>query len=77
MGSVLYLLLLLACPLGMMFMMRGMMGGGRSTDTRAQDQRIVDLEEEVGRLRGHEVILTGAEAGRDVPALTGPRPPRS
>ena len=75
MGSIFFFLLLLACPLAMMFMMRGMMGGATRTDTTAQDCRIQDLEQEVARLRGTEVSLTGTEAKRGVAALTGPPRP--
>ena len=65
MGNYLLLLLILACPLMMIFMMRGM-HGGRDTgaedkdprhdaqappvDQRA-DQRILDLERQVAELR--------------------------
>ena len=62
MNQLLYLLVVLACPLMMIFMMRGMHGGhGRSeheqrsastvVDTTARDARIGELEREVARLR--------------------------
>lgn len=65
MSSYLFLLLFLACPLMMFFMMRGMRGGddtgvghnGTSRDSAAvpakadADQRIIDLEGQVRDLR--------------------------
>ena len=63
MNQLLYLLIVLACPLMMIFMMRGMHGGGHHTmhggaqerptivDTDAQDARIAELEREIARLR--------------------------
>lgn len=60
MGTLWLLLILLACPLMMVFMMRGM-GGGATTDKDPvnesqpvgdQDIRIAQLEREVAELRG-------------------------
>ena len=65
MGNYLALLLILACPLMMVFMMRGMHGGhdmgAQDKDPRHQghaprvdplaDQRILDLERQVAELR--------------------------
>lgn len=63
MSQLFFLLLILACPLMMMFMMRGMHGGAghdagdarndprQVVDTTAQDARIAQLEREVARLR--------------------------
>ncbi len=59
--QILFTLLLIAiCPLMMFFMMRGMMGGGRSREASmqqpalpnspTQDARIAELETEVARL---------------------------
>ena len=53
MQQILFLLLLLACPLSMILMMRGM-GGGMShghTSNDAQEKRVADLEREVAELR--------------------------
>ena len=60
MSQLFLLLILLACPLMMMFMMRGMHGGHADhggdraptvVDTTARDARIADLEREVASLR--------------------------
>lgn len=59
--QILFILILIAiCPLMMFFMMRGMMGGGRSRETPmpqpalpnspTQDARIAELQTEVARL---------------------------
>ena len=62
MDKVLLFLVILACPISMIFMMRGMHGGGHAEshdaprdpqviDTTAQDARVAELEREVARLR--------------------------
>jgi len=67
MRNLLPLILLLACPLMMIFMMRGMHGGGQETKAgqdspvdhtpagppalQAVDQRITQLEHELAQLR--------------------------
>jgi hypothetical protein len=62
MNQFLFLLIVLACPLMMVFMMRSMHGGHgeaehaqnsvpQVVDTTAQDARIAALEHEVARLR--------------------------
>lgn len=59
MSQLLYLLLVLACPVMMMVMMRGMHGGhGKAADhppavidATARDVRITELEREVADLR--------------------------
>lgn len=65
MSNYLFLLLLLACPLMMVFMMRGMHGGNDahaghtmgqhpsdpSTRWDARDDRLAELEREVSQLR--------------------------
>ena len=58
MSQLFFLLLILACPLMMVFMMRGMHGGGHDAehtptvvDTTARDVRITELEREVATLR--------------------------
>jgi DUF2933 family protein len=62
MGKVLLFLVVLACPISMIFMMRGMHGGGHAEsreaprdpeviDTTAQDARVAELEREIARLR--------------------------
>ena len=77
--SALWFLLVLACPLMMIFMMRGMHGGGqdRSTETKPQqnfavpqgqldsrDERLAELEREVAELRA------GRDALSDQPDLS-------
>jgi hypothetical protein len=75
MNQLLFLLLILACPISMMFMMRGMHGGGgrdhsehhapQVIDTTAKDARIARLEREVDELR---------QAQREAdPELSSPR----
>ena len=76
MGSIVYFVLLLACPVAMMFMMRGMMGGRKVPEITAEQQRIVDLEDEVAVLRGKVVHLASTDVTRDV-AHTAPRQPPS
>ncbi len=60
-GAALPLLLIAACPLSMVFMMRAMGGGQKSSDaparvvgetaTATDDARLRELEEEVNRLK--------------------------
>lgn len=78
--STLFLfVLILACPLSMMLMMRGgghgghaMHGsGGAAGDPAAQEQRIVDLEGEVARLGGSSA---GSET-RELTTVSGDRRP--
>ena len=57
MQQLLYVALILACPLSMVFMMRGMGGGSHNksdtiVDAPAVDARVAELEREVSRLRG-------------------------
>ncbi len=61
-SSLFFLVLIVACPLGMWLMMRGGHGmgmggmhGGESKDTSVQDKRVAGLEAEVARLRGDKV----------------------
>ena len=78
MGNYLPLLIILACPLMMIFMMRGMHGGH---DMGAQDkdpghdgqaprvdlhadQRIIDLERQVAELRAERDRTEGAASRR-------------
>ena len=78
MGNYLSLLIILACPLMMIFMMRGMHGchdmgnedkdprpDGRSprVDLRA-DQRVTDLERQVGELRAERDRTESAASRR-------------
>lgn len=77
MPNFLFLLLVLACPLMMIFMMRGMSGGrdtGAGHGAASQgdqppvadvdaDQRIADLERQVAELRA-ERDRTGGPASR-------------
>ena len=70
-GTLFFIALILACPVGMMFMMRGsnMMGrsmGGGDPSTAARERHIADLERENAQLRG-------AAPAADVPELIGPR----
>lgn len=70
------LLFLLACPLMMIFMMRGMGGGGhpgqvtppcgdaREDRDDARDRRIADLEREIAALRKNEPAADDA-VGQD------------
>ena len=57
MEQLFFLILILACPLMMMWMMRGGHGHGMSDqshdmgDSAATDDRIAELEREVARLR--------------------------
>ena len=79
MRSLIPLLILLACPLMMFFMMRGMHGGRSDTDRAddrphdraprssvdvARDQRIAELEREVAALRDQAHERGEAGAGR-------------
>ncbi len=67
--TLFFILLVLACPVGMMFMMRGshhMMSGSQDTDAAAQERRIVELEQEIARLRN-------TESKTETPELIGPR----
>ena len=53
--------LVLACPIGMMLMMRGggkMNSGPTDASAGAQEKRIVDLEQEIARLK--ETAQVGA-----------------
>lgn len=65
MQSLFFLLLLFACPIGMIFMMRGggrILGGGQdAVATAAQERRIVDLEQEVAGLRNAAARLESPE----------------
>lgn len=83
--AVLPILVLAACPLSCIFMMRGMGRGsdcrtGVSSATRSsvdsaamsQDERVTRLEAEIQRLRAPETDAT-SELGRSEP--TGPRQP--
>ena len=51
MGNYLPLLIILACPVMMIFMMRGMHGGHTPPVDPRADQRILDLERQVEGLR--------------------------
>jgi len=63
MTALLPLLIVLACPLMMIFMMRGMHGGQKTAETTGHDgalndpqgARIADLERQVAELRGGSV----------------------
>ncbi len=57
-SSLIFIAVLLICPLSMIFMMRGMGGGGMSHNMpgmhggdEVKDQRLADLEREVAELR--------------------------
>lgn len=78
MRSLIPLLLVLACPLMMIFMMRGMHGGHGDNEQQthmherhngtgheaARGERIAELEREVAALRGRAGDRDDAEAGR-------------
>ena len=50
-GAVAPILLMAACPLSMVLMMRGMSGGHpRAPEADSEDRRLRELEEEVNRL---------------------------
>ncbi len=60
-GTLFYIAVIVACPAGMMFMMRGghsmgkgshPMGGGEDPNAAAREQHIADLERENAQLRG-------------------------
>ena len=58
-GAVGPFLLMAACPLSMLVMMRGVAGRDRETPAvRADDRRVGELEEEVNRLKA-EIRLRG------------------
>lgn len=61
MSQLFFFLAILACPLMMVFMMRGMGSGGmthdmssRANDDRAKDRRLAELEHEVAELRSSQ-----------------------
>ena len=77
-GLLPFWLLALVCPLAMLFMMRGMMGGhgkneGHAASSaepeRAMAMRLAAMEQEIKRLRGEldaaDRVGTAARAGND------------
>ncbi len=74
-GTLFFVVFIIACPVGMLLMMRGghsigrgahTMGGGADPNAADHEQHIADLERENARLRG-----TAPKAG--VPGLIGRR----
>ena len=66
MENLLPLLVVLACPLMMIFMMKGM-HGGHSAPTRVpdeRDRRIADLEKQVAELREESAKRSNADGSR-------------
>lgn len=53
-STLAFLPLVLACPLMMVFMMRGMGGGSEAHDSAHPDPRLAQLEREVADLRAAE-----------------------
>ena len=75
MGSVLPLLVVAICPLGMLLMMRAMSGGTQrcQTNTRTAEQDATDTEGQIVRLQA-EIDRLRAQQPASPPGQTAPPP---
>lgn len=71
-GAALPLLLVAACPLSMMFMMRGMSGGQSKACSTGAGAADAGVEAELARLRGEVARLRSERSGIDRVSLDPP-----
>ncbi|MDQ6846449.1 MAG: hypothetical protein M3019_02530 [Candidatus Dormibacteraeota bacterium] len=75
-GTLFFIAFIIACPVGMMFMMRGghsMGGGGGHTTGGGHDPNAAAREQHIAELERENAQLRGAAPRARVPELIGPR----